>query len=109
MSDAPQFIYMATIGHKSGKPHLIEIWYVEREGRYYLMSEMREKAAWVQNVMHNPNIAAYLAGGQNTHFRGTARIVDATAEPEKHAAVVALMVAKYEWGDGVMVELIPDE
>jgi len=108
MSDAPQFIYVATIGHKSGKPHLIEIWFVERDGRYYIVSEVREKAAWVQNVMHDPNVACYLAGGQNTHFRGTARIVDSAAEPETHAAVVALMVSKYDWGDGLIVELKPE-
>lgn len=108
MTNEPQYIYVASIGRKSGKPHLIEIWFVEHNGRYYLCSENRDENIWVQNMRHNPNIAAHLAGGQSTKFRGTARPVDPDAEAELHAAVAAKFDAKYDWSEGLFVELTPD-
>ncbi len=41
MSDnhEPQFLYLTTIGRKSGKPHQIEIWFVEYQGCCYIVNE----------------------------------------------------------------------
>lgn len=105
MSDEPQFLYMTSTGWRSGKPHRIEIWFVEHEGRYYIVSEMRERSHWVQNVMRHPAITVEV-GGQE--FRGRGRVIDRAAEPELAAAVAAKMDAKYEWSDGLIVELAPD-
>ncbi|MBD0359100.1 MAG: nitroreductase family deazaflavin-dependent oxidoreductase [Nitrososphaeraceae archaeon] len=46
----PQFLYLTTIGWKTGKQHRIEIWFVEYNKRYYLVSERRKHAHWVQNI-----------------------------------------------------------
>jgi deazaflavin-dependent oxidoreductase (nitroreductase family) len=105
LSDEPQFLYMTSTGWRSGNPHRIEIWFVEHEGRYYIVSEMRERSHWVQNVQRSPAIT-FEVGEQA--FRGRGRVIDRAAEPELAAAVAAKMDAKYEWSDGLIVELAPD-
>ena len=40
-------------------------------------------------------------------FAGTGRVVDRAQELALAAAVSALMDAKYEWSDGLIVELTP--
>ncbi len=101
----PQFLYLTTTGWKTGSPHEIEIWFVTHNGRYYIVSELRERSHWVQNIRHTPTVTFRV--GEMT-FHGTGRIVEPEAEPELAAVVSALMDAKYEWSDGLMVELIPD-
>jgi deazaflavin-dependent oxidoreductase (nitroreductase family) len=106
MSDSePQFLYVTTTGWKSGNPHQIEIWFVAHAGRYYIVSEHREKSHWVQNIRHHPAITVRV--GERT-FQGTGRAIDPQAEPDLAAAVCALMDAKYDWSDGLIVELKPE-
>jgi deazaflavin-dependent oxidoreductase (nitroreductase family) len=105
MTDEPPYLYLTTTGWKSGNSHTIEIWFVAHEGRYYLVSEHRERSHGVQNIRHNPSVTFRV--GEAT-FQGTGRVVDPTAEPELAAAVSALMDAKYEWSDGLIVELKPE-
>lgn len=52
----PQFLYLSTSGWKTGKKHKIEIWFVEHDGRYYIISEHENNAHWVQNILHNPKV-----------------------------------------------------
>ena len=105
MGEELQFLYMTSTGWRSGNPHRIEIWFVEHEGRYYIVSEMRERSHWVQNVQRNPAIA-FEVGDQT--FQGRGRVIDRDAEPELAAAVAAKMDAKYDWSDGLIVELAPE-
>ncbi len=102
--DQPQFLYLTTTGWKSGQPHEIEIWFVAHDGRYFLVSEHRERSHWVQNIQRHPDVT-FRVGDQS--FTGTARTVDPQAEPALAAEIVRLMEAKYEWGDGLIVELAP--
>jgi deazaflavin-dependent oxidoreductase (nitroreductase family) len=104
MTTEPQFLYLTTTGWRTGNPHAIEIWFVAHGGKYYIVSELRECSHWVQNVQHNPAVTFRV---DETTFHGTGRVVDATAEPDLAAAVSALMDAKYEWSDGLIVELSP--
>ena len=62
------------MGWRSGKQHKIEIWFVEYYGKYYIISERREQAHWVQNIIRNPKIS--FAVGNNNTFESTARLVD---------------------------------
>lgn len=94
-----QFLYLDTTGWKSGRPHKIEIWFVENNGKYYVMSEGREHAHWVQNILHNPTVLFNVAGKS---FSGSAKVLDkgpVTAEVKK------LMKTKYGWDSGLIVEL----
>ncbi len=98
------FLYLTTTGWKTQKPHQIEIWYVARKGRYYLVAETRDKAHWVQNIRHNPAITVQVEGRT---FKGSGRVIDPIQEPDLAAEVCALMDAKYEWSNGLIVELSP--
>ncbi len=95
---------MTSMGWKSGQPHEIEIWYVEHEGCYYIVAEGRERAHWVQNIEHNPAVSIRVG---DVSFQGRGRSIHPATEPDKAAAVAALMDAKYGWSDGLIVELCP--
>lgn len=104
MSSQPQqFLYLATTGWKSGRRHEIEIWFVEHGGRYYVVSERREGAHWVKNILHDSRVAFRVAGRT---FNGTARTISQEAAPA--AEVSKLMDAKYGWSQGLIVELAPE-
>jgi len=100
----PEFLYLTTTGWKSGNPHEIEIWFTELDGRYYLISEGGEQAHWVQNVQREPRVTFRV--GRRT-FQGQGRVVDAVREPELQAEVSRLSTEKYDWGEGLIVELSP--
>jgi deazaflavin-dependent oxidoreductase (nitroreductase family) len=107
MSDSADYLYLTTIGRRTGLERQIEIWFVAHEGRYYLVSEGRERAQWVQNIAANPHVTLQV-GSRDAHPRAAlARSVDPDAEPELAAAVRAKMDAKYQWSDGLIVELSP--
>jgi hypothetical protein len=103
-SPEPQFIYVTTTGWKTGNPHEIEIWFVQHEACCYIVSEMRERAHWVQNIRRHPAITFRL---DEKSYRGTGRVIDPTVEPELAQAVSDLMDAKYNWSNGLIVELCP--
>jgi len=100
----PQFLYLRTTGRKTGQPREIEIWYVAHDGCYYLCAETRDRANWVQNIRYNPAVMFWVSGQT---YQGTGRIIDRAAEPELSAAVAQLFDTKYEWSDGLLVELCP--
>jgi hypothetical protein len=100
------------MGRKSGEPRGIEIWYVERGGRHYLISERRGESHWVKNIQHDPAVT-FSVGTRADHAaalpptRATGRVVEGRDELDLASAVRALMNAKYGWSDGLIVELSP--
>lgn len=107
--DQPPYLYLRTTGRKTGKPHEIEIWFVEHTGNYYLVSEYPERSDWVKNVLHNPMITFRVGNRSAEPVEATGRPVDRAAEPELASAVARLMDAKYNWSNGQIVELKPDQ
>ena len=97
-----QFLYLTTRGWKTGKQHTIEIWFVGYLQRYYVMSERRYKAHWVQNILHNQKIEFSL---NNTTFESNARIIIKDDNPQLVNEVQKLMKAKYGWNEGLIAEL----
>ena len=77
-----QFVYLTTTGRKTGIPRQIEIWFVEKEGRVYILAEHGYKAHWVQNVIANPEVTVRLG---NERCAATGRVVD----PTKHDTLYA--------------------
>ena len=90
------------MGWKTGKKHRIEIWYVKRNRKYYVISEIGASAHWVRNISHNPNISLSVNG---LNFVGLARIVNPMKETRLAAEVSELMNVKYKWDQGLIVEL----
>ncbi len=103
----PQYLYLTTIGRKSGKPHSIEIWFVEREGRYYAVSEAGEQSDWVQNIASQPEVSFSIGSRDAPLINGTGRLLEPAQQPELTAEVSGLMQSKYDWGEGLIVELTP--
>ena len=97
--DGEQYLYLTTTGHKSGRPHEIEIWYVRHGQAYYIVSEKREAAHWVQNIRANPAVSFRIG---ETTCAGRASISDDAALLQ---AVKAKMDVKYGWSDGLVVQL----
>jgi hypothetical protein len=95
---------LTTHGWKSGKEHRIEIWFVEHNKRYYIISERLEGAHWVQNIKHNATLSFSI---NDKVFKGNARIVDQEKEPALSADISKLMDTKYKWNQGLIVELTP--
>lgn len=84
------FLYLSTIGRRTGRPHRIEIWFAAHGGRLYLLSGGHERADWVRNLQANPRVTIEL--GDETHV-GVAHVLDAGAAEDQLAR--ELLLAKY--------------
>ena len=100
----PAYLHLATIGRSTGLPREIEIWFTRTNGCYYVIAEY-PTSHWVQNVKANAQVTVRMG---EKPFSATARIINPDAEPELHSAVQQLSRQKYGWGDGVVVELKPE-
>ena len=96
---AELYLYLTTTGHITGKPHEIEIWFVEHKGVYYIVAEKRERAHWARNIRANPTISFRVG---DATYMGEGSFPD---DPNLLAAVKAKMDAKYGWSDGLVVAL----
>ncbi len=105
----PKFLYLTTTGHRSGKPHEIEIWYVEHDGRFYIISEKREAAHWVRNIRAKATVRFRL-GDTMSDAADPDLVAGRGAAPTDEnliAAVKAKMDAKHGWSNGLVVEIAP--
>jgi deazaflavin-dependent oxidoreductase (nitroreductase family) len=99
------YLYLTTIGRKSGLPREIEIWFVADSGRLYVLAEHFERANWVRNIIEQPRVRFRLGGRE---FAATARVLDRSRDAESWRTAQRLAVEKYGWGDGLPVEIVPD-
>ena len=95
---------LTTIGRRTGLPRDIEIWFTRRGARYYLVAETGERAQWVRNLRAEPRVRWKL--GARAHS-GRTRVLDPERNARLCADARARKVAKYGWGDGLIVELRP--
>jgi deazaflavin-dependent oxidoreductase (nitroreductase family) len=101
-----EFLYLATTGRRSGQPREIEIWFTHRDGRYYVIAEHRWDTHWVQNLVADPRVRVRVG---REEFPARGRVIDAAADPVTHEVAQELSEKKYGWGDGLVVELTPEE
>jgi deazaflavin-dependent oxidoreductase (nitroreductase family) len=95
------FLYLTTIGRRTGRLHRIEIWFAVHDGRLYLMSGGRDRADWVRNLKATQRVTVEL--GDERH-QGIARPVEPDTADDRLAR--DLLVHKYadsednleEWG-----------
>lgn len=97
-----QFLYLTTKGWKTGKLHKIEIWFVEHDKKYYILSERKKKAHWVQNILHDHKISYQV---DTQVLTGYGRVIEGVAEKDLIQRVSALMDEKYGWSAGLIIEL----
>lgn len=101
-SQGPNYLYLTTIGRRSGLPREIEIWFTRHQGKYYVISYLYDGAHWLRNIRQNPQVTFRVG---ERRFNGTARIVDPQQETELCRAVQNLSDIKYGWSEGLIVEL----
>ena len=100
---AEQFLYLTTIGRISGQPREIEIWFVESEGKLYILAEHFHATQWVKNIERNPRVQVRV-GDQS--FAAKARVLDSERDDATWKTAQRLAREKYGWGDGLPVEIV---
>jgi deazaflavin-dependent oxidoreductase (nitroreductase family) len=101
-----QYLYLTTHGRRSGQAREIEIWFTERQGRYYVIAEY-DTSNWIQNLRADPHVQVRI---HDRKFAAIARVLGSGNDPSSvdHnliREVQELSRAKYGWGDGTVVEL----
>ena len=66
-----------------------------------MLSERKESAHWVQNILHNPRVSFRVS---DKVLDGQARVIS-NDHAELATEVARLMKEKYGWSDGLIVEL----
>ncbi|HVF88940.1 MAG TPA: nitroreductase family deazaflavin-dependent oxidoreductase [Blastocatellia bacterium] len=100
-----QVLYLTTTGRISGLPREIEIWFVERDGRLYILAEHFRKANWVRNVERDARVRIRLG---DRRFEATGRVLDPSRDATEWNEAQELARKKYGWGEGLPVEFTPD-
>ena len=98
-----QYLYLTTRGRKTGQPREIEIWFTANNGRYYIIAEYAT-SKWLQNLRAHPKVEVRVGDNQ---FPATARVLSDERDGELVRTVQELSRTKYGWGDGLVVELLP--
>ncbi len=101
----PRNIYVTTIGRVSGLPREIEIWFVTLHGKYFIMAES-PRAHWIRNIKRNTRVKVRI---EDRQFEAIARVLDEQNDADLFNAVRGLMRIKYRWGDGLPVEITPND
>jgi deazaflavin-dependent oxidoreductase (nitroreductase family) len=99
-----QYLYLTTRGRKTGLPREIEIWFTAHKHKYYVMAEY-PTSHWVRNLRADPRVQ--LRVGAET-AKARARVLSDETESGLVGAIRNLFKAKYGWGEGLPVELIPE-
>ena len=104
--DKQKYFYLTTRGHRSGARHEIEIWFVEHEGCYFLVSEKREAAHWVRNIRADSAVRFRIGyAWDDDDAVATEGSASFPVEPALIDAVKAKMDAKYGWSNGLVVAI----
>jgi len=99
-----QYLYLTTTGRVTGKAREIEIWFVEHDGKYYVLAEHREKVDWVRNIARNPYVHVRIG---TSAWDAAARVLDEEKDRAVCRIAQELMREKYDWGSGLPVEIAP--
>ena len=105
LADLP-VLYLTTVGRTSGLARQIEIWFVAEGGKLYILAEHHRRAHWVRNIEREPNVRVRIGGRDLT---GTGRVLDPAADRETWDRAQDLARRKYGWGEGLPVEITPDQ
>ena len=85
-----QFLYLKTMGRRTGNPHEIEIWFGMNGRSVYVLAGGREESDTVRNIMANPQVEVRLGGHV---FAGVGRVL---GEGDEDSMARRLLLDKYE-------------
>lgn len=105
-SGSLDYLYLTTIGRVSGQLRQIEIWFVESDGKLYILAEHYHDAQWVRNIERNPRVRVRLGAHE---FAATARALNRERDETAWRTAQRLAHEKYGWGDGLPVEIVASE
>src|SRR2546428_7975324 len=88
------YVYLTTVGRRTGRPHRIEIWFAGHDERLYVLSGGRERADWVRNLEANSRVTVEL--GVDTHVGVADVLVAGGAEDRRAPAVIGAEYAATE-------------
>jgi deazaflavin-dependent oxidoreductase (nitroreductase family) len=103
--DQEKYLYLTTRGRRTGRPREIEIWFTHHEDRFYVIAEY-DTSNWVKNLQTDPAVQVRVA---SKSFAAQARILAVESDGELVKTVQELSSKKYGWGDGLVVQLIPQK
>lgn len=69
---SPKFIHLTTKGRKTGRSHMVELWFALGEDKVFLSHE-GDETDWMKNIKENGEVS-FEIGGKN--FTGKAHYVD---------------------------------
>jgi deazaflavin-dependent oxidoreductase (nitroreductase family) len=98
-----EYLYLTTVGRVSGQPREVEIWFVESDGRLYILAEHFRGAQWVRNIELNARVRVRIG---NEQFEATARVLDPERDRATWRTAQRLSNEKYGWGEGLPVEIV---
>jgi deazaflavin-dependent oxidoreductase (nitroreductase family) len=101
MKPDAQFLYLTTTG-QNRPTRQIEIWFVEGDGRLYILAEHGYRSQWVQNILANPRVHVRIGDQQ---WDGLPRVLDPDQDSDAYLNARQLVRAKYGWGEGLPVEI----
>ena len=100
-----RLLYLTTTGHRSGKPREIEIWFTRYQDHYYVISYLFNRARWIENILHHPEVRFRV---EDKTYLGQARILDLEQDRHLCTRIKRFSEQKYDWSDGLVVQLSPD-
>ena len=103
--DQEKYLYLTTRGRKTGRPREIEIWFTHHEGRFYVIAEY-PTSNWVKNLQSDSAVQVRVA---EQSFSAQARILEAGSDTGLVKKVQEISNKKYGWGDGLVVQLTPEQ
>jgi deazaflavin-dependent oxidoreductase (nitroreductase family) len=103
---ALQYLYLTTTGRTTGRPREIEIWFVASGGKLYVLAEHPHQAQWVKNIVRDPHVRIRLG---DRECGAIARVLDPARDAEEWQRAQRLARVKYGWGEGLPVQIMPEE
>jgi deazaflavin-dependent oxidoreductase (nitroreductase family) len=78
--DRHNVVHLTTVGRVTGHPHVIEIWFAQRQSTLYMLSGGGMRSDWVRNLIRTPEVGVHVAGRR---YDGVGRVITDSAEDRR--------------------------
>jgi deazaflavin-dependent oxidoreductase (nitroreductase family) len=94
-----KLIHLTTQGRKTGRPHIVELWFAPSDSKVYLSHEGND-TDWIKNIKRNPEVSFEIGGRK---YIGQAHLI-ADYTQEAWSAKVALYEKYYNKAAKAVIE-----